>query len=265
MAGNTRIATRDRRRIRRDLAYRLITVILVVSAAGPLAHGGSTESGTVTVLAAASLGQAFRAMATEFESRHPGTTVTTSFAGSPTLVRQIREGAPADVFAAADEASMARVAEFDGLAGAPRIFARNRLAIVVAAGNPEKIAGFADLARPGLTIALAAPGVPAGRYAREAFAKAGVVAPPSSQEADVKAVLQKVALGEADAGIVYVTDVSGESVEAVSLPDEFDVVARYPIAVLASARHPDAAREFVDFVSGPGGRAVLARFGFLAP
>jgi molybdate transport system substrate-binding protein len=198
---------------------------------------------------------------------HPGLEPRTSFAGSQTLVHQVLEGAPVDVVASADERSMQRLVDAGQVAGAPRVFARNRLAIVVPKGNPRRIATLADLARPGLVVALAAPAVPAGRYAREAFAKAGVAVPETSQELDVKAVLSRVALGEADAGVVYVTDVraAGDTVSGVDIPEPVNVVARYPIAVLADARNRPAAEAFVAFVLGAEGHSILERHGFLAP
>jgi molybdate transport system substrate-binding protein len=220
---------------------------------------------TVTVFAAASLTDAFRTIGKDFEAEHPGATVELSFAGSSTLARQIVEGAPADVFASADEENMQKVA--GDVAGTPQPFARNRLAIIVAAGNPKRVAGLADLARSGLTIALAAPAVPVGRYALEAFAKAGVPAPAGSNEADVKAVVLRVSMGEADAGIVYATDVAagGGKVEGVAIPDAHNVLARYPIATLKSAPNAAGARELVAYVLSPPAQRVLAGAGFLAP
>lgn len=222
-------------------------------------------SGTVTVLAAASLTEAFRAAGEEFQSRNRGVVVRLSFAGSSTLVHQIEQGAPADVFASADEASMRRLADAGLLDGPPSIFARNRLAIAVPSGNPKHVAGLADLARPGLVVALCAPAVPAGRYTIEAFARAGVHVPEASQEADVKAVVTKVALGEADAGVVYATDVgaAGERVEGIEIPESQNVIARYPIAVVKSAPNPAGGRAFVDLIVSESGQRILARRGFL--
>jgi molybdate transport system substrate-binding protein len=221
---------------------------------------------TISVFAAASLTSAFQAMAAAFEHDHAGVKVQVNFAGSPTLVQQILERAPADVFASADEASMQKLVDSGDIAAAPAIFARNALQIVVAAGNPKRVTGLADLAKPGLVIALCGATVPCGRYAAEAFAKAGIAAPAASQELDVKAVSSKVAMGEADAGIVYVTDVraAGGKVEGVAIPEATNVVARYPIAVLKNASNPAAAGAFVDFVVSAHGQQVLARFGFLA-
>jgi len=189
-------------------------------------------------------------MAGAFEKAHPGAQVELNFAGSPTLVQQIQQGAPADVFASADEANMQKLVESGQVAGAPRLFAGNQLQIVVSVGNPKHIASLADLAKPGLVIALCGPTVPCGRYANEAFAKAGVAAPAASQELDVKAVLTKVSLGEADAGVVYVTDVRAAAgkVEGVDIPESSNVIARYPIAVVKNAPNAAAAAAFIDFV-----------------
>jgi len=151
--------------------------------------------------------------------------------------------------------------------GSPRVFATNRLQIVVPAGNPKGITGLADLRRPGLVVVLCAPAVPCGRYADQALQRAGVGLVPASQEADVKAVVSKVALGEADAGIVYVTEVKagGVKVQGIVIPDNENVVAGYPIAVLKAAHDGRAAQAFVDFVLSPAGPRVLAGFGFGGP
>jgi molybdate transport system substrate-binding protein len=211
------------------------------------------------------LTDAFRSIQKRFEAAHPGTTVAFNFAGSSTLARQIVEGAPADVFASADEESMQKVA--GEVAGAPQVFARNRLAILVPKGNPKRVTGLADLAAPGLTLALAAPAVPVGRYALDAFAKAKVTAPASSNEADVKAVVTRVKMGEADAGVVYATDVTagGDAVEAVAIPEAQNVLARYPIAALKAAPNVAGARAFVAFALSADGRRALTDAGFLAP
>ncbi len=182
-------------------------------------------------------------------------------------MQQIREGAPADVFASADEANMQKLIDAKAVAGTPRVFARNLLQIVVAKGNPLRIAGLADLTKPGLIVVLCGETVPAGRYALEAFTKAGVTPPAGSRELDVKAVVSKVALGEADAGVVYVTDVRAarDKVEGVGLAAAHNVVAKYPIAVLSEARDPDTARAFIDFVLSDPGRKILGDYGFLSP
>ena len=221
-------------------------------------------SGSINVFAAASLTSAFQAATSEFERAHPGFKVELSFGGSPTLVQQIQQGAPADIFASADEANMQKLVDSGQIAGKVQIFARNELSIVVAPGDPKHISSLADLSKPGLTIVLCGSTVPCGRYAAEAFAKAGVAVPAASQEADVKAVLSKVALGEADAGIVYVTDVRAAQgkVEGVAIPEAQNVVGRYPIAVLKEAKNPTGAQAFVDFILSPRGQAILAGFAF---
>ena len=236
----------------------LAFLLLAVSTAG---------AETVTVFAAASLTEAFRTIGEDFEAAHTGTQVEFNFAGSSTLARQIIEGAPADVFASADQESMQKAIAAGEVEGAPQGFARNRLAIIVPRGNPKHVTGLVDLGRSGLTIALAAPAVPAGRYALEAFAKAGVSAPAGSNEADVKAVVTRVSMGEADAGVVYTTDVArdGTKVEAVTIPDAQNVVARYPMAIVKAARNTAGARAFVAHVLSPAGRRVLTASGFLAP
>ncbi|HVN85035.1 MAG TPA: molybdate ABC transporter substrate-binding protein [Candidatus Binatia bacterium] len=225
------------------------------------------SSGTVVVFAAASLTGAFQALGAEFEKSHPDLKVQFNFGGSPTLVQQIQQGAPADVFASADEANMKKLADSGALAGAARPFARNQLQIAVPAGNPKRIEALGDLTKPGLTIALCGPTVPCGRYAAEAFSKAGVTPPAASQELDVKAVLTKVSLGEADAGIVYVTDVraAGTKVTGVDIPESLNVIARYPIAAVKNAPSAATAAAVIDFVLSPDGQRILASFGFLPP
>jgi molybdate transport system substrate-binding protein len=234
------------------------SVILAASAA---------RGATVSVFAAASLTEAFRTIGKDFEAAHPGTKVEFNFAGSSTLARQIIEGAPADVFASADDENMKKVVDAGDVAGVPRPFVHNRLAIIVARGNPQRIQGLADLARAGLTISLAAPGVPVGRYAAEAFAKAKTPVPDASREADVKAVVTRVSMGEADGGVVYTTDVTagGDKVEAVPIPEAQNVVASYPIAQLKDAPNATGARDFVAYVLSPAGQRVLASSGFLPP
>ena len=232
--------------------------------------GGAAQAADarkVDVFAAASLTEAFKAIGAEFTRAHPGVDVEFNFAGSPTLVQQIQQGAPADVFASADEVNMGKLEGTGEVTVPSRIFAGNRLAIIVAPGNPRRITGLADLANPGLVVVLCGPTVPAGRYARQAFEKAGVKPPEGSQELDVKAVVTKVTLGEADAGVVYTTDVraAGEKAAGVAIPPELNVEARYPIAVVKEADAPTEARQFVDFVLSPAGRQVLERFGFTGP
>jgi molybdate transport system substrate-binding protein len=221
-------------------------------------------SGTISVFAAASLADSFKALGRSFEEEHPGLTVQLNFAGTPTLVAQIEQGAQADVFASADTVNMDRL-DADGLTlGAPAVFAHNRLEIVVARGNPRGITGLADLARGNVIYITEAPSVPAGRYALQALAKAGVSASPRSQETDVRSVVSKIELGEADAGIVYTTDVkaAGSRVMGVAIPDADNVVATYPIVTVRGSRNQAAANAFVAFAVSAAGQATLATFGF---
>lgn len=233
------------------------------SAQGPGGSGEGALSGTVEVFAAASLTESFTAIGRRFEAAHPGARVSFNFGASSALAHQIRNGAPADVLATADEVSMHEVLDAR-LARPPRVFARNRLAVLVAKGNPKRIGSLPDLARPGLTLVLCAPEVPCGRMAADALAVAGVAARPRSFEPNVKAVASKVVLGEADAGIVYATDVRAVAgkAEGVDIPAEHNTVTSYPIAVLHGARNGRLGEAFVDFVLSDAGREVLSRAGF---
>jgi molybdate transport system substrate-binding protein len=255
----------------------LVTAALVLVMAGggcgndrPKADTRTTRAGgdlgEITVFAAASLTAAYTELGKAFETTHPGSKVTFSFAASSTLTQQITQGAPADVLATADEANLQKVIDAGG-ASDPKVFARNRLELAVGQGNPKKLTGLADLAKGGVLFVLCAPEVPCGRFGVQALAKAGVTAKPKSFEDNVKAVLTKVSLGEADAGIVYVTDVrsSGGKVEGVTIPDAENVLATYPVAVLTGARNPEGARAFVELVLSHAGRQVLAGYGFLSP
>ena len=224
-------------------------------------------SGKITIFAAASLTDSFNAVAAEFQKQNPGVTIAPNYAGSAALVAQIIQGAEADVFASADEPNMQKLVDAKLNRGDAKIFANNRLQIVVQAGNPKRIAQLADLARPDVIVVLAAPSVPVGTYGQQALDKAGVKVTPKSLETDVKFVVSKVSLGEADAGIVYSTDVKagGAKIQGVSIPDQFNVTAKYPISVVKGAKNETAAAAFIDFVLSAGGREVLARFGFLLP
>jgi molybdate transport system substrate-binding protein len=250
----------------------VLWLVLIAACGAPASSGANAPSaaqlsGSITVFAASSLTDAFDTVAEGFKAQHAGTGVTFNFGSSSTLAAQIGNGAPADVFASADEANMQKVSDADLVDGTPAIFATNRLEIAVAPGNPRRIGGLADLAKPGTVVVLAARTVPAGAYALDALAKAGVVLTPASQEVDVRAVLNKVALGEADAGIVYVTDVfSAEGrVSGVEIPERQQVVARYPIAVVRDSRNAALARAFVAYLLSDAGRRVLAGAGFGTP
>jgi len=232
--------------------------------------GGASQpaaSGSVTVFAASSLTDAFTRAGDQLRQRHPGTDYVFNFGSSSTLATQIINGAPADAFASADEANMQKVVDAKLNEGAPAFFVGNRLQIAVAAGNPKQISGLADLARPGLVVVLAGPTVPAGRYALEALQKAGVTVKPASQEFDVRAVLNKVALGEADAGIVYVTDVksAADRVAAVDIPEQHQVIASYPITVVKESRNTRLARTFVDYLLSDEGQRLFTDLGFSRP
>jgi len=233
-------------------------------ALGGCGSGGDSGpgAGELRVLAASSLSRAFGDDL--LTSLHES--VGVSLAGSQTLVAQVEQGAPADVIATADTVTMDRLARAGRLATAPRVFAANRLAIVVAAGNLRRIGRLADLARPGLVVVLAAPAVPAGRYAGEVLARAGVHVRAASLEENVGAVVTKVALGEADAGIVYVTDVVGRGdVAMVAIPVDQNVLAHYPVALLRDAAHPDAGRRFIELLLSARGQQILRDHGFLPP
>jgi molybdate transport system substrate-binding protein len=227
-------------------------------------HASSGEK--PVVFAAASLTAPFTAIAREFEQRHPGG-VQLVFEGTPDLVRKLRDGARADVLASADEPNMKKVVDAGQTAAPPRPFARNALTIVVGKGNPRGIHGLGDLAQQGLKVLLCAPEVPAGRYAHAALQKAGVSVKPVSDEPNVKAVVAKVQLGEADAGIVYLTDakMAGDQVVAVPIPDEHNVIAVYPIATLTTGDDRKTGAEFVDFVLSADGQRILQSSGFRSP
>ena len=226
--------------------------------------GAGGVSGSLTVFAAASLTEAFTELGEQFEIDHPEAAVTFNFGASSALARQILDGSPADVFAAADDTAMAAVADA-GLVAAPELLARNRLEILVAKGNPKEIAGLADLDQPGIVVVLCAPEVPCGRLAAATLQRAGVAVAAASLEENVKAVVSRVTLGEADAGIVYVTDSKAAGDSAEGVPIDTDVEAAYPIAVTKVPHNPAAARAWVAFVLGGEGQAVLRQYGFRSP
>ncbi|MGA9376902.1 MAG: molybdate ABC transporter substrate-binding protein [Mycobacterium sp.] len=221
----------------------------------------------LTVFAAASLKQTFTDLGAAFEKDHPGTTVTFNFAGSSDLVAQLTQGAPADVFASADTNNMTKATAAGVLAGAPVNFATNTLTIVTPPGNPKGIASFADLARPGTQVVVCAPQVPCGSATEKIEKATGVTLSPVSEESAVTDVLGKITSGQADAGLVYVTDAAGagDKVTAIAFPESADSVNTYPIAVLKDAADAAAAQRFVDLVTSPAGRDVLAAAGFAAP
>jgi molybdate transport system substrate-binding protein len=228
--------------------------------------GSSGVSGSVTVFAAASLTESFNDELTALKTEHPDLAITYNFAGSGALVTQIQQGAPADVIATADTASMKKLADA-GLVDAPVTFARNKLEILVAPGNPKQIKGLDDLARSDLVFVIEDDTVPAGMYAAQALSKAGVTVSPVSKEADVKSAVAKVTSGEADATIVYATDVTaaGSKGQGVEIPAAQNVIAEYPIAIVKAAKNHAAAAAFVDALVKGSGRTALANRGFLPP
>jgi molybdate transport system substrate-binding protein len=224
-------------------------------------------AGDITVLAAASLSNAFKEIATAFGTANPGANVTFSFAGSNDLAAQINQGAPSDVFASADQSNMKKVTDAANTQGEPVIFATNLLEIIVAPGNPKGIKGVADLANPDLTVITCDPAVPCGTYAQQVFQAAGVSVTPKSLEQDVNAVTTKIVNGAGDAGIVYATNVqsSGEKAAGVEIPKEINVIAQYPIAITKQSGNPATAQAFIDFVLGDQGQQILAKYGFTGP
>ena len=229
------------------------------------------------VFAAASLTDAMTDLEQIFEAAHPGVDVLMNFGGSSRLATQLQEGAPADVFASANEAQMANVVEAGVVDGSPRLFASNRLVIITPAANPAGIEEMADLARPGVSLILAVPGVPIRDYSDQIVA--GLSTPDGlgadfgdavyanlvSEEDNVRQVVAKVALGEADAGMVYTSDVTPDVADdllTVAIPDDVNVVATYPIAPLTGGHAPDLGAAFVDLVLSEKGRAVLIKWGF---
>jgi molybdate transport system substrate-binding protein len=256
-----------RSRVRLTTMLAVAALVLAACGGGDENSGGSSGAAPadeIKVFAAASLTAAFTRLGEDFSAANNGTKVTFNFAGSQALATQIQQAAPADVFASADIPNMGKVKD---LVGTPQNFASNLLAIVVEKGNPKDVKGLKDLASPDLKVVLAAEEVPAGKYAKQVLDKAGVSVAPVSQEDNVKAVVTKVSLGEADAGIVYVTDVTagGDKVEGVDLPEDQNVTATYPIATVKASKAPDEAQAFMDLVLSAEGQQVLKQYGFLPP
>ncbi|MFI9121188.1 molybdate ABC transporter substrate-binding protein [Streptomyces bikiniensis] len=233
---------------------------------------GSTPSGStstapranLTVLAAASLTDVFKTAGAAYEKSHPGTRLTFSFAGSQELVAQVSQGSPADVLVTADTKSMDKV---KADTGTPAVIARNRLVIATGEGNPHKVDDLKDLADTELKVVLAAPEVPAGKYSKQILDKQKITVKPVSQEPNVRAVLSKVELGEADAGLVYRTDAESakDKVDAVDIPDDQNAVAQYPAATLKDSGNAEAAAAFVAWLSSPEGQKILRDAGFQKP
>ncbi len=241
---------------------------LALLLAGCSSQSDSAQPDTqLTVFAAASLKKTFTELGARFEKDHPGTKVAFNFAGSSDLVTQITQGAPADVFASADTANMTKAVDAGVVAGEPVNFASNTLTIVTPFGNPTKITTFADLARPGTQVVVCAPQVPCGSATEKVEKATGVTLTPVSEESAVTDVLGKVTSGQADAGLVYVTDAAGaaDHVTAVSFPESAEAVNTYPIAALQEAANSQAAQDFVGLVTSPAGQDVLTSAGFATP
>jgi molybdate transport system substrate-binding protein len=234
---------------------------------GSSASSSPRLSGTVTVFAAASLQESFTTLGKEFEKEHPGTKVTFSFGGSDTLAANITSGAPADVFAAASAKTMTTVTDQQDAIGTPATFVRNQLEIATLPGNPNKVTSLKDLTRSGLKVVLCDKTVPCGAAAQKALDAADLELTPVSYEQDVKGALTKVELKEADAAVVYKTDVkaAGDKVAGVDFPESAKAVNDYPIALLKNAPNPDAAKAFIELVESAEGQKVLTEAGFLKP
>ena len=248
--------------MRRAIPTVLATALVLVACGAD----GGPERTELVVFAAASLTEAFDEVTDAFEDANPGTSVDLNFAASSALREQILEGAPADVFASANGSNMDAVVDA-GEADDSQAFAQNHLEIVVPAGNEAEVAGLHDFARDELFVGLCAEEVPCGEFGRQALANAGVEPSVDTNEPDVRALLAKVQSGDLDAGLVYRTDVlaAGDEVEGIEVPDEHDVVAAYPIAVLARSEVPDVAGAFVAFVLSADGQEILASHGFEGP
>jgi len=256
-------------------ALLIALALLLRSATAPAAPAAGA---TLTVFAAASLSEAFTEIGRQFEREHPGVAVRFNFAGSQLLAAQIGQGARADVFAAADERTMAALEEQAGLDGGSRVFARNRLVVIVPRSDPGRIRRLQDLARRGVKLVLGAEAVPVGHYSRVMLENLGrrddfgpdfasrVLANLVSEEENVKSVAAKVQLGEADAGVVYRSDVTpgvARKVRMLEVPGDCNVEARYPVAVLKGAPQAEAARAFVALLLAPAGQEALARHAFM--
>ncbi|MEU9187268.1 molybdate ABC transporter substrate-binding protein [Streptomyces sp. NPDC048484] len=224
-------------------------------------------SGTVTVFAAASLKESFTTLGKEFEKEHPGTKVTFSFGGSDSLAAGITGGAPADVFASASPRTMEIVTDAGDASGTPATFVRNQLQIATLPGNPDKIASLKDLTRSSLKVVLCDKEVPCGAAAQKALGAGKLKLTPVSYEQDVKAALTKVELKEADAAVVYKTDVhaAGDKVEGVEFPESADAINDYPIVQLKNAQNTGAAKAFIALAQSADGQKVLTGAGFLKP
>jgi molybdate transport system substrate-binding protein len=244
------------------LPFAALATVLVAGCGGQSTSGSASTE--ITVFAGASLVDAFTKIGDQFTAAHPDVKVRFSFAGGPDLVTQVRQGAPADVLATGDLVNMHKVAD---LVGEPQAFARNQVEIVVEPGNPEGVTSLRDLADPDLKVVLGAPAISVGQVTTKVLAAQGVSVDAVSLEDNVKGVVTKVALGEADAGIAWVTDVSAAAgkVGAVQIPDAENATSTYPIAVVESSKNARDAQAFVDYVLSDAGQQVLRAYGFMPP
>lgn len=254
--------------------------VATTPAAAPAATVAPAATGELTVFAAASLSDAFKEIGAQFTAANTGATVAFNFAGSDQLAAQITEGAPADVFASANKKQMDVVINAgDVVGGSEQTFVRNRLVVVYPKENPAKLQAIKDLATPGVKIVLANKSVPVGGYSLDFLAKASelpeytatfsptVLANVVSYEENVKAVLSKITLGEADAGIVYTTDaatVKNGGIGSLAIPDDLNTIATYPIAATKNAANAELAQKFVDYVLSAEGQAILVKYGFIS-
>lgn len=257
----------------------LLLGALLAGCAGPAELTGNSgqSSQALIVFAAASLTDAFTEVEAGFEASHAGVEVKINFAGSQTLRTQIETGAPADVFASANEAEMTRLVTARLVSeGAPRIFATNQLVVIMPPSNPASLQDLEDLQRPGIKLVLAAEDVPVGQYTHQSLDlmnapfgsdfEAAVLANVVSNEDNVRQIVAKVQLGEADAGIVYTSDTTATpDLKKIEIPPQLNVMARYPIAVLSESEHTTLAADFVNYVLSPPGQAVLKKWGFGPP
>lgn len=243
------------------------TALAVLTLLAGCGANSKESADTITVFAAASLKTAFTEIGEQFKTDNPGTSVEFSFAGSSDLVTQLTQGADADVFASADTRNMDKAVDAGLLYGRELNFATNTLTIVVAPGNPKGIKSFQDLAKPGLDVVVCAPPVPCGGATQKIEEATRVKLAPVSEESSVTDVLNKVTTGQADAGVVYVTDAAGagDKVAEVAFPEAARAVNIYPIAVLKGSRHQELAKKFVDLVTGESGQKVLGKEGFAKP
>lgn len=266
--------------IARSFIFSLLVSLIALMAASCTTQDSQplAQNSELIVFAAASLSEVFTELSHQFESNHPGTKVILNLAGSQQLAHQLNQGAPADLFASANERQM-EVAISSGRIdpSSRRIFAQNRLVVVVPRNNPGDLKTFEDLAIPGKRLIIAAPEVPAGTYAQMVIKNISndprygggfyqaVFDNIVSYEENVRAVLSKIRLGEGDGGIVYLSDVmnqAAEEVNTLSIPDEFNILAKYPIALTNDSKQPELALEFIDFLLSRDGQQVLAEFGF---